>query len=452
MLKHLCTPRLVSDKRDKRRGSAIPLIALSFTVLSGVVGLAIDTGRAQLVQTKLAASLDAAGLAAGSTVSTANLEAEVLKYLNANFPTGALGAKITNVKVTTNADNAIITLSATAELDSTFLEMVGISNQIVKAETEITRSSRGLELVMVLDNTGSMSGSPLTALKSAAATLVNILFGSGTNPPPDLWVGMVPFAQAVNIGNTRTTWLDSEHFSTLNWGSTSWMGCVDARLNGGDITDDPPTMRKFQAYYWAKDSNNKWTKRTLDASDGPNKHCSRAVTPLTNNKSTLLTAINAMTAQGNTHINLGAVWGWRMLSPRWRGEWGEPMNSNLLPLDYGTNKMDKAVVIMTDGENVMDSNNRTAYGYLSERRLGTNNSSQASTQLNTRLTQVCNAMKNKNIYVYTIAFRNPGTTVQNLLRNCATSPDYYFNSPDNNTLQTAFRTIGDSLASLRVSK
>ena len=159
-----------------------------------------------------------------------------------------------------------------------------------------------------------------------------------------------------------------------------------------------------------------------------------------------------MQARGNTQVNFGAVWGWRLLSPRWRGQWGGEMNTNGLPLDYNTKNMNKAVVLMTDGENTIDNTSRTAYGYLSDGRLGTTNGSTAVTRLNTRLTDVCTAMKNNNIYVYTIAFNNPGTTIQNLLRNCATSPDYYFNSPTSSSLTAAFSAIGDSLANLRVSK
>ena len=439
----------ITATRSRQQGSTIPLIALSFTVLSGVVGLSIDTARAQLVQSKLTAALDAAGLAAGATVSTANLTAEVQKYLNANFPPGSDGATVISVTATPNDDNSKIALSADAKMSNTFMKIFGVNEQTLNAKTEITRSSKGLELVLVLDNTGSMSGS-MTTLRNAANQLLNTLYGSRTTVP-NLWVGLVPFSQTVNIGSTRTSWLDSTHFATLNWGSTSWMGCVDADLNNFDTTDNPPTVQKQRAYFWPKDSNNSWSGG-LSATNGPNKFCPSAVVPLTANKTTVQAGITAMQARGNTQVNFGAVWGWRMLSPRWRGQWGGEMNTNSLPLDYNTKNMNKAVVLMTDGENTIDNTARTAYGYLSDGRLGTTNGSTAVTRLNTRLSDVCTAMKNNNIFVYTIAFNNPGTTIQNLLRNCATSPDYYFNSPTSTSLTAAFSAIGDSLANLRVSK
>ncbi len=438
---------------NTEEGAVLPLVGLCIFVLLGSVGIAVDTGRAQLVQSKLSSSLDAAGLAGGSTVSTVNLNAEVEKYLAANFQ-DYLGATLIDTDIEVNADNTIITLSATASLPTTFMQLFGRDTVEVTARSEITRESRGLELVMVLDNTGSMAGTPLESLKTAATDMVNILFGNN-EALEDLWVGVVPFSQTVNIGNTRTSWMDS---TSYNWGPTSWGGCVDARLNGYDTTDDPPSVRLFTRYYWPDDDdNNDWrrsdgTYRSVSSTRGPNKYCPQTVLPMISSKSAVLSSIDSMEAVGNTHIGLGAVWGWRMLSPRWRGLWGGSMNASSLPLDYNTPLMNKAAIIMTDGENTMSNSVRSAYWYLSDGRLGTTNGSTAVTRLNTRLTTVCNRMKNNNIIVYTIAFNSPGTSVENLLRNCATQPDFYFDSPNSADLQQAFRTIGDSLANLRVSR
>jgi hypothetical protein len=108
---------------------------------------------------------------------------------------------------------------------------------------------------------------------------------------------------------------------------------------------------------------------------------------------------------------------------------------------------------MTDGENTASSSIKSAYGYLSENRLGTTSSSVAPDRLDDRLEDVCDAMKvDNNILVYTIAFGNPGSNIENLLEDCATNPDYFFNSPSAEDLQAAFRAIGDSLSNLRISK
>lgn len=440
-----------------QKGSTLPFIGATLLVLVGAVGAAIDVGRGSLLQARLSSSLDAAGLAAGATINTTDLHTEVSRYMQSNFLALQQDTTLDDLQVTANADNTVITLSATASTPTAIMRVLGQESMTVSASSEITRENKGLELVLVLDNTGSMGGSPLASLKTAAADMINILYGTRTTVE-NLWIGIVPFSQTVNVGSTRTAWIDTAYRDSLQWGSTSWGGCVDARTAGLDVTDDLPSTQLFRPYYWSDHNTyNNWITSggsyDFSGGKGPNRFCPRPVTPLTADRPTLLNAINAMQAEGNTHVNLGAVWGWRMLSPRWRGQWGGEMDSNSLPLDYNTPLMNKAVVIMTDGENTMSPSVRTAYGYLTDGLLGsTSNSSVARAQLDARLSQICASMKAQNVLVYTIAFRNPGTSIQNLLRNCATVPDYYFNSPTNASLQTAFRAIGDSLANLRVSR
>lgn len=499
-------------------GSIMPVIGVLVAAMLGSAGAAVDTGRGQLVKAKLSSSLDAAGLAASSTVNTASLEAEATKYLNVNF-NNYMGAEISSFTITSNADNTVFELSASAEVPTTFMRVLGIDTIHVEAASEITRASSGLELVMVLDNTGSMAGTKLTDLKSAATNLVNILYGSQTTID-DLWIGLVPFSQAVNVGPTRTSWVSTDAF---NWGPTSWAGCVDAReASNRDTTDDPPATATFPRYYWPDDGNNDWmspgtqttttgpvvtricnnsstckcsnytcnttsstsgnttttttvscggsgssrycdrsvttattvnvTNYTINSTHGPNKYCPQEVTPMTGSKSTILSGINAMVAAGNTHIGIGAVWGWRMLSPRWRTLWGGDMNTHNLPLDYNTPKMNKAVIIMTDGDNTIDNSNHGAYWYLSNNKLGTTNQTTAESRLDARLSTVCTNMKNNNIIVYTISFGTVASSSATMLRNCASQSDFYFPSPDSATLQSAFKSIGDSLSSLRVSR
>ncbi|MCB1639791.1 MAG: hypothetical protein KDI15_13190, partial [Thiothrix sp.] len=361
-----------------------------------------------------------------------------------------------DLQVTINDAQTVITLSASAEVDTSFMGLVGIDTITVSAHAEVTRAVSGLELVLVLDNTGFMSGTKLDNLKIAATDLVNIVFGTG-DTPDDLYVGLVPFSQAVNIGTTHSAWMNTTYGGDFDWGPTSWMGCVDARSDGLDVTDDPPSSQLFKAYYWPDDDNNNWIRygeyRTpLSTSRGPNKNCPQQVSPLTNTKQTMLDAIDDMQARGNTHIGLGAAWGWRMLSPRWRGLWGGEMDAKGLPLDYNARRMNKAAVIMTDGENTMSNGSHSAYWYLRDGRLGTTSSTDARTALDTRLERVCTSMKNKGIVVYTVAFGSPGTSIQNLMRSCASQADFYFDSPTNEELQAAFKTIGDSLSNLRLSR
>lgn len=460
--------------RDQR-GSALPFIGLGITMLVGATGSAVDMGRVQIAQSRMQNALDAAGLAVGSTISTANIGTETQKYFYANFPQGYMGTTVTSLTATPNGDNSLINLNAAGTVNMTFMKVLGIQTMNISAFTQVTRQSKGMELVLVIDTTGSMSESAggsvtkMQAAKTASITLLDTLFGANNNTVENLWVGLVPFSQAVNVGTSHADWTESTSF---NWGTTSWAGCVDAReASNRDVTDDPPGVALFPKYYWPCDSQNQWYgtnsgrtncstgtglryRNTPSVSGfGPNLYCPTPITPLVAQKNTVVTAINAMQANGNTHINLGAAWGWRLLSPRWRGLWGGQMNAEGLPLDYRADLMYKVVVLMSDGDNVISNSSRGAYWYLSNNKLGTTNQTTAQNRLNDRTRQVCTSMKSNGIIIYTIALgTDVSTTGRNLLRDCATSPDYYFLSPTTNDLQNIFRQIGDSLANLRISQ
>ncbi|GLK81038.1 TadE/TadG family type IV pilus assembly protein [Methylopila turkensis] len=444
-------------RRFKRsdHGSVAPIIGLMVLVLIGCIGIGIDTGRSVVVRARLVDALDSAGLAVAARMSTADFNADAKKFVAANFAANFAGATVTDVTAVPNSDKTVISLTATATMPTAFMKLLPGGTEVVtvKATSEVTRAAAGLELVMVLDNTGSMDDSgSMPSLKSAAKGLLDQVFGSDA-VAKNLYVGLVPFSHTVSIGASRIAWTDA----TAGY-PASWKGCVMARGDNLDTTDDPPVLtdkkKLFKAYNYPYTGGGSWLDQYLyQAYGGGNRFCPQAVTPMTNVKSKVVTAINALTADGNTHINLGAVWGWRMLSPRWRGYWDGDMLLNSLPLDYGTKRMTKAVVLMTDGDNTMSSSVYTAYSWLSDGKLaGKTGAGAAKLELDARLASVCGSMKAQGIVVYAVAFDNPEPTTKSMLQACATSTSYYFDAGSQAELIASFKTIGDSLSNLRVSR
>ncbi|SCZ39567.1 Flp pilus assembly protein TadG [Afifella marina DSM 2698] len=510
----LCSLRRLFHRYLRREdGSVAPLIGFSALGLIALMGFAVDVGRAQFVQAKLLNAADAGGLAAGSRINSTNVQEEVEQFVRANFPDGYADAHIVDVKASVNAAQTTITVNASAKVPTTFMRLLGFKSLTVSAYSEVTREMGGLEVVMVLDNTGSMLGTKLSSLKNAANELINILFGDDS-VGQNLYVGLVPFSQAVNIGPANSSWLSPDP-STKDFAQSEgyhWNGCVEARPDGEDVTDTPPTRGNeylFAPYWWPYPTNYSSTKRnetvnnwarsittpgactrrcveyfwfictkyeeTCEPDDvdviyntpfnedfGPNKNCPQELTPMTSSKQSILGAINSMKAVGGTHINLGAVWGWRMLSPSWRGLWGGDMAAHGLPLDYDNELMDKAVIIMTDGQNTeygKQNSNPDVYFYsayktLPDDMLGTTwDANAAAGELDDRLEAVCTSMKNAGILVYTIAFGSDvDNSTKSMMRRCATQSEYFFDSPSSSELTTAFKQIGDSLSELRVSR
>ncbi len=125
-----------------------------------------------------------------------------------------------------------------------------------------------------------------------------------------------------------------------------------------DQSDDPPSVKKFDSYLYPKDVDNAFPPVKASVNDqnngtGPNLGCGTpSILSLTHEKSKVLAEIGKMGAwhRGGTTSNLGLAWGWRVLSPRWRGLWGGNTPADR-PVDYNSALSDKVIVLLTDGNN-----------------------------------------------------------------------------------------------------
>lgn len=473
--------RWLSDER----GNVAIIFGFSVLPLMAATGLAVDTVLAYAAEDQLQKSLDAAGLAAGRASDPANIEPDARAFFDSNFAGAESLATVTDFDVQPSEDGSRITLTATATLPTSFMRVFGNDAMTVRARTVIARQTTGLELALVLDITASMLDSnKLPSLKSATRELLNILYGN-RNTVDDLWVAIVPYIASVNVGRSNMSFLagnDRARGSGTAFSPDTWYGCVLARGNGYDRTDDPPSVRSFTSYlypdvsYGMQGWDNDWgpnrspqTRKYTTSRNGipywegygPNAGCPEPITPLVAEKATLEAAIDALKPweRGGTIISEGLVWGWRAISPRWRGLWsGSPSQ---LPLAYNTANMRKVIVLLTDGDNQMlvQNYNGTKISpyntYVSYAGLGLSSSAASSSatknELDGRTTTVCNNIKAQAITLYTITFGSaPTQTGQTLMRNCASRPEYHFHAPTGTALRAAFQTIGGQLSSLRI--
>lgn len=482
-------PRLILDER----GSLIPAVAGSILVLTGATGLTVDGARMFYVKDVLQKSLDSAGLAAGHALDVDNMEVDAREFFEANIASVDNVASGANMNITVSDDNETITLTADATVSATFMSIFGFGDITVSASTEITRETRGMELVLVMDNTGSMRhDDKIDTMKEAATNLVDAVYGDEeTNT--NLWVGVVPYITQVNVGNTHDTWLSTDGQTLVDTGfpDTEWMGCIAARDDGLDETDTPPTDEPFEPYHWQDtdyegwhyengtgwvfgQTDNNWFDETdsntitiLEENNrtdaiGPNRGCGEQITPLVAEKTKVTDAIDDMApwSFGGTATPMGLVWGWRVLSPRWRGLWAgsEPE----LPVDYGTPFMDKVIVVLTDGKNefiepsswpdpLPGISDYTAYGTAAD--MGHASVDEARDDLDERFDRICANIKDDSVIIYSITFGStPDDTVKTAFENCATNPSFYFHAPTAASLESAFETIGRQLSNLRLSK
>ncbi|MGO1117739.1 pilus assembly protein TadG-related protein [Rhodovibrionaceae bacterium A322] len=517
------------------RGSGAVLFAISLLPLMTASGMAIDVGRAYLLKAKLGQALDAAALAGARAYESNTRDAEVRMFFQANFPNGYLGANVSELSISESPEAGTITVAATATIDTTLLGMMGQDNISVGDRAVVQRAGgANLEMVLIMDNTGSMrSSGKISDMKAAARQLVNQLHQQSQQNDTDLYIGLVPYVATVNIGNDRKDWLEEGAVDRLqyefpedevpqyNCGGASaswkgdfdacvigdfetrrnlsesecndigiydsrsrkclvsdgWKGCVEARYESGDdVTDATPDEVSFVPQYWERSRQryrrSYWRNNTYFPSDiderestntagtngkGPNIGCGPEVTPLTAQHGTVVSGISEMDAwsRGGTMTNVGMVWGWRMLSPKWRGVWDD---SETLPHDYNDPEIQKVAVILTDGYNQWSMGHPdgdfTAYQRLGDGNLGTTSSDRARRELNDKTLEVCQSMKAEGITIYAITFGvandSGGRAIREIFSQCASSNAHYFDDYNGDELLASFLTIANNLGHLRI--
>ena len=408
--------------RDER-GVLPVVVAISMIPLISMIGLGTDAARGFLVKSHLATAVDAAALAAAKLAGSDDVRAEAIRFIEANFSNNKLAAHLGSIDVNYDEATDVVTVTAAAALDTSFLRMLHIDQIDVGARAVAKRESQLMELAMVLDVTGSMSGSKLTTLKTSAKDLIDIIY-AGDPQGEKVNVALVPFSARVNVGTHYRNWLSTSP-------SSSWRGCMETRDGSYGLDATLPSRAEFDptepitytrwVYTWSG-----WQQREYTE----NIPCPTMVTPLSNDQTSLRYKIDALEAGGTTRTDIGLAWGWRAVSGDWQGQWqGAPA----LPSPDNDAEVLKAIVLMTDGQNVPRYSDLT------------------TAQADERLADICENVKAAGITLFTITFQAP-TSLDSLYERCASSSSHFFRSPDRDSLQLAFRTIGNQLASLRLTE
>ncbi len=457
------------------KGNVGITFAISAIPMAIAAGSAIDYAKASRADANLQAAVDNAALAAGydTDMSNADMRALVVNYLKKNGANDALTSldSITINKIGTTG----LQVKAKGKLKTSFMGLVGYNQLDLGAETFIKNSYGNLEVALILDNTYSMAADgKMAALKNAAHTLVNKLHDN-KGPSSELKIGLVPFAQYVNIGMSRRNapWADvpadydqTRHYSGYWYRPViSRSGCRTETRTGyrdgvaytydvnvcSNIVRGPRQWRAggtwIQRHRWHGCVGSRANPLNIQDTNPGSKipgllnvnQCPREFTPLTDSKTDIKAEIDNMTADGNaTYIPAGLMWGWRLISS------DVPITDGVTKTEMKDDNYTKAIVLMTDGENTVSP---------SYPKHDINNGTEAN-----RLTKkLCQNIKNdgtgaEKIRVYTVTFNVTDPATKTMMRNCATNSNYYFDASDSAALAAAFDKIGKSLVTLFISQ
>ena len=470
--------RLMQAFARAKGGNVAMLFGLLAIPVIAAAGFGVDMTRANAARERVAQASDAALLAAARakvvkpTLSDADAAAIARRQYDALVAKG-VPIETTDFVFEYDRVDKRFRLMTKATVDTVLIRVAGVKTMDVGGGTEARMAPpRKLELAMALDNTYSMTGSKLTTLKSAATDLVNTLMIEGRD---NVKIGVAPFSQYVNVGLSRRhePWIDVPDDSSTT--STNYVcrntypdrtesNCTTIADTCTSTRDGVTTTRSCTRRSCDVDlgepvnvcenrtttSTNVWngcvgsrnypynvmdTQYDARKVPGlPNIGCPQAVTPLTDAKSTVTSAISSMAVQGDqTYIPSGLVWAYRLVS-------------NIAPFDEGVTYDDmrrersvKAIVLMTDGVNTKSAQypyHTRAGGIDADRIMG----------------ELCDEIKAQQIRLYTIAFEVADSTVRDNLEACASSKNEFYNANDAAGLAAAFEAIGLSLTELALTK
>lgn len=212
--------------------------------------------------------------------------------------------------------------------------------------------------------------------------------------------------------------------------------CVSERVGANQYTDAAPSTTLVGRVY--KGSGNTCPEE--------------AMMPLSIDKVALKDSIDDFEAAGSTAGQIGIAWGWYLLSPNFSYLFDEASE----PAPYDDDETTKVAVIMTDGEfNTPYCNGVIAQDAASGSG-GSSDHINCDSQNGDAYEQskdLCDAMKDEGVIVYTIGFDiSDSDDVTDLMTNCATGPDYVYFAATGDELKQIYRDIGSEITKLHIGK
>lgn len=255
-----------------RSGNFALMLALGVPAVLTAIAFATDVSTLMRAKNNLQNAVDAANLASSHLGDADASRTDVFnRYFLVNV---ANHGELANAQATLTVDKGVNFVKtkavASADVNLNFAFLFGGEKHIT-VNASAVESNNQLEVVLVLDNTGSMAGARISALRQATKSLLDHL-EAVKSPTRLVRASLVPFVTAVNVNGSGfdPAWIDMDGKSSTNginfpvvdgkrpnhmalfkqlglkggWNNTGWKGCVEARPGTLNIADTPPDPSK----------------------------------------------------------------------------------------------------------------------------------------------------------------------------------------------------------------
>ena len=467
-----------------QRGNVVMIFALALIPILAVAGSAIDISRMQSAKIQMASLLDQAVLASANLSYTDDPEILIEDWMKSQVSQFGYDPDDLEVTVVSSVNLNAKDVSATARLtmDTAIMYIFGQDRVTIEVDSKAVQSITNIEIAMVLDISSSMRGNRLTSLKSASTEFIDIMLTPDTLNTTS--VNVVPFGGTVNIGDSlfakfavqatdSSTIIDPDedeydigtNVETSPFRFSDGETCIEAVQDDYDTEMIPDFSRGQVPDFWRWWNNHPWCPE--DAS---------AVFLNSNNPTALKNHLNGMVLSDGTGMDIGTLWGLKVLSPSFRGELGGDFSGR--PLEYDILESQKVMIIMTDGAitaqnrpedpaigNVHTnrptnraphtsaiSNQGNRQNMQTTRTRGSATTSAMNDSGVGRFKKACNEAKARGVQVFTIGFQiRDGSLPDRILEECATSISFYYHV-EGLDLSATFQSIAAQVNALRITQ
>lgn len=197
---------MTAFKRAARneRGNVAMIAALAILPILMIAGFAIDFQLTMTQKARVQSTIDSAVLAATKSLEQGRSKEEVTEEVNAYFR--AVLNRSENSSLSCGLLNLVfddaeyeIHAGVGCSNETTLAKIAGHDHLDFKVNSSATYGMGSIEVALVLDTTGSMSGSRIVALKAAAKDFIDIVIKDEQDPFYSK-AAIIPYAVAVNAG------------------------------------------------------------------------------------------------------------------------------------------------------------------------------------------------------------------------------------------------------------
>jgi Flp pilus assembly protein TadG len=379
--------------RDDEGGAMALFIIFMFLMMITFGGIAVDVMRFETRRVAMQQTLDRAALAAASLTQTRTPQSVVDDW----FAKAGLGDSLYMVdfedpSVAAIADAGLrrVTVSASVTSKNYFMGIFSPTDYLsAPTVTEAAQGVSQIEVMLVLDITGSMSNSigggktKVQALREAADNFVNIVKSNDTKN--GVSIGIVPYAAQVNIPAALRAQFNATNISTWNGVANAgvpYINCFEMPTSDYDETalslTDPIRMAAVADTNSATTTSNVFlspadfgpvdrtricTTKPDDAGTALDEREDNHLMLPTKDGTAVRGRIARLTADGNTSIALGMRWGVAMLDEEARPIYTAIGDASVQgrPADNDSTQTRKIIILMTDGEHVSNNHIKDAY-------------------------------------------------------------------------------------------